>query len=297
MTNEELTATALAYGDRGWHVIPLHTIAPPRGLCTCPDPHACDSPGKHPLGSLVPHGLSEATTDPKRITDWWTRRPGANIGIVTGRLSGLVVLDVDPHRGGDQTLLELQSRYGMLPDTLTALTGGGGAHYYFAHPMDRRLKNSSDELGPGLDVRADGGYVCFTAGHRVVVRPRYKRYHHSRLEGIENIVPGDVLAAYDEQTGEIVDTVVQETSQRQVRETYVVKFGHEKGAIRLTPDLPGYTTQGWKRAADLVVGDELFHISQPQAGLAVSSYHAPKGSQPNQASRPGWKPKDGRPYR
>jgi hypothetical protein len=44
-------------------------------------------PGKHPP---TRRGHKEATTDPARILQWWSRWPDANIGILTGRRSGLI---------------------------------------------------------------------------------------------------------------------------------------------------------------------------------------------------------------
>jgi putative DNA primase/helicase len=75
-----------------------------------------------------------------------------------GRKSGLVALDVDPRSGGDASLCELIEAHGELPNTLEAVTGGGGSHIFFAHP-GVTFKNSSSVLGEGLDVKTDGGYV------------------------------------------------------------------------------------------------------------------------------------------
>jgi len=69
------------------------------------------------------------------------------------------VVDVDPPHGGDDSLRALLSGHGPLPDTAVVRTGSGGRHLYFAHP-GRAVRNSAGtRLGPGLDVRADGGYV------------------------------------------------------------------------------------------------------------------------------------------
>jgi putative DNA primase/helicase len=117
-------------------------------------------PGKHPIGSVVPRGLHDATTDPARITRWWAKAPHANVAIATGRESGVIVLDVDPRAGGDESLRTLEATHGALPVTVEALTGGGGRHLFFAHPEGEvRIPNSASKLGGGLDVRADGGYV------------------------------------------------------------------------------------------------------------------------------------------
>jgi len=109
----------------------------------------------------VPHGLRDATTEPANIKRWWATKSAANIGIRTGSPSGIVVLDVDPRHGGDESLGILQRRNEKLPDTVVALTGGGGSHWLFAHPGGGVLIRNVTGLGglPGLDVRGDGGYI------------------------------------------------------------------------------------------------------------------------------------------
>ena len=91
------------------------------------------------------------------LAGWLRRWPDANLGVVTGRLAGLVVLDVDPRHQGDDSLLELERENGPLPHTIEALTGGGGRHVYFAHPGGT-LRNKVG-LAPGIDLRGDGGMI------------------------------------------------------------------------------------------------------------------------------------------
>ncbi len=107
---------------------------------------------------LTEKGFHDATTNPEQIQDWWNRYPVANIAVPTGGM--FFVLDVDKHgdTDGQQTLNELIAQYDPLPDTRTVQTGGGGIHYYFLMP-DFDLRNSSNKLGPGLDIRGNGGYV------------------------------------------------------------------------------------------------------------------------------------------
>ena len=109
---------ALAYAGRRWPVFPVHSIRDGRCTCGCAD---CDSPGKHPRTA---HGHTEGTTSEEQIRAWWGQWPDANVGIVTGEASGLVVLDVDLP-GGDVSLEALEDTHGALPETLEATTGGG----------------------------------------------------------------------------------------------------------------------------------------------------------------------------
>jgi putative DNA primase/helicase len=136
-------AAALAYTRRGWPVFPCHWQGGRR---------------KRPL---IEHGLHAATTGQVQICRWWTRWPAALIGLPTGKASGFVVLDIDtkdPAANGYDTLKALGRA--TLPDTPMVHTASGGLHAYFA-TIDIEIRNSVGRggLGPGLDVRGEGGYV------------------------------------------------------------------------------------------------------------------------------------------
>lgn len=93
----------------------------------------------------------------EELRAWFAKWPEANVAIVTGAVSGLVVLDVDPGSGGAESLAAIESRHGRLPATVEAETGGGGRHLYFAHPGGEVRNRAA--LAPGLDLRGDGGMV------------------------------------------------------------------------------------------------------------------------------------------
>ena len=88
---------------------------------------------------------------------WFYRWREAGIGILTGAISGLVVIDVDVRHGGDVALEHLEREHGRFPMTVECRTGGGGRHLYFAHPGG--LVRNKVGLAPGVDLRGDGGYV------------------------------------------------------------------------------------------------------------------------------------------
>lgn len=145
------------YIHHGWYVVPIHGVMVTRDgefRCTCGKPD-CRAPGKHPT---TPNGLKNATLNREWIEAWWKRWPWANVGIVTGAQSGLVVVDIDPRHNGDDSLDNLLVKNGSFPDTVEVMTGGGGRHFYFKHP-GIEIKNSAGKLGVGIDVKADGGYV------------------------------------------------------------------------------------------------------------------------------------------
>jgi archaellum biogenesis ATPase FlaH len=141
---------AMDYASRGWAVLPLHSIA--NGKCSC-GKSGCASAGKHPR---TPRGVYDASTDPQKIKDWYTKYPDANIGIATGAKSGLEVLDVDPRYGGSNSIIELVKKHGEFRDTYTVRTGGNGQHYYYTHPGGT-VTNGTPY--PGIDIKGDGGYV------------------------------------------------------------------------------------------------------------------------------------------
>ncbi len=135
MSENPLLTAALAYAARGWAVFP------------------CQPRGKAPATA---HGVHDASCDPAQIRRWWGVMPQANIGLACGP-AGLVVLDLD---GGDglQSWEELRLAYGFADDTVCSATGNG-LHFLFAAPPDAQIGNSAGKLGPGLDVRARGGYI------------------------------------------------------------------------------------------------------------------------------------------
>jgi putative DNA primase/helicase len=83
----------------------------------------------------------------------------ANLGLLTGAASGIVVLDVDPRHGGDDALRSLTGKHGDLPETWRFLTGGAGEHIVFSAPAGVAVPNSAGLLGEGLDVRGERGLI------------------------------------------------------------------------------------------------------------------------------------------
>lgn len=144
---------ALSYAERGWPVLPLHAVVD--DACTCHQRRACKSKGKHPWTT---HGLRDATADPEVIRGWFQQRPRANLGVLTGRASGILAVDVDAKSGGLETLADLTQQHGDLPETAIQDTGGGGQHYLFRYPEGREVRSKSS-VARGIDVRGDRGYI------------------------------------------------------------------------------------------------------------------------------------------
>lgn len=101
-------------------------------------------------------GFHDASLDPDVVNRWFGEGSKYNVGIPTGAVSGGWVLDIDPGKGGTESLAKLTEGI-ELPSTPIARTGRGGLHYWWAMP-DRKVKSTAG-LMPGIDVRGDGGYV------------------------------------------------------------------------------------------------------------------------------------------
>ncbi len=128
---------AQSYARAGWPVFPL-------------------IPGeKMPLSRT--HGFQDASTDPDRITDWWGRNPGRNVGIATGS-PGPDVLDVDQHgeAGNGFGAFQRLQRAGLVTGASALVRSpSGGFHAYYAGTDQRSGKLPAHHL----DFRAQGGYI------------------------------------------------------------------------------------------------------------------------------------------
>jgi len=134
----------------GARVLPVHHLLD-GGECSCRRPD-CERRAKHPIGS---GWLSTASSDPAVIRTCWFRNPRANVGIVTGAASGVVVVDVDGARG-ELSLATLAAKHGSIPLAPKVRTARG-YHLYFRAPSEP-IKNRVG-FADGLDFRGDGGFV------------------------------------------------------------------------------------------------------------------------------------------
>ncbi len=151
---EDTEQAARKFTEKGIPVFPAHDVT--TGKCSCFNGASCESPGKHPRSK----GWQDiATTDPAQVAAWKRSFPNANYAAATGKAAGVIVLDVDPEKGGGESLGKLIDLHGPFDETLTTLTGGGGFHAFFKYPDGIEIKNSTSKIAPGLDVRGDGGLV------------------------------------------------------------------------------------------------------------------------------------------
>src|SRR5262245_39036313 len=160
---EPILPSALAFAQRGYAVFPLHWPVEHNGQRACSCGRLCGkNAAKHPVARYAPKGHLSATTETGIVKLWWGLRvPEANLGVRTEKL---VVIDVDPRHGGDESFQALEREH-EIPPTWRVLTGGGGEHVLFACPDGVEISNVVAEqmakppLGRGIDVRARGGYI------------------------------------------------------------------------------------------------------------------------------------------
>ena len=101
-------------------------------------------------------GFHAASRDELKVRALWHESPGCLVGVPTGSLTGIDVLDIDPKHGGDEWLLQNQHR---LPLTRVHRTRSGGEHWIFRHLAG--IRNSQAKIALGVDTRGSGGYIIW----------------------------------------------------------------------------------------------------------------------------------------
>lgn len=111
---------------------------------------------------ILPEWSERPLTTPEEVKTAWAKKPNAAIGILTGKRSGLLVIDIDENHtegiSGKETLEDLEKELGPLPDGPQVLTPSGGLHLWFKYPAKATIP-SAVAIAPGIDIRADGGQV------------------------------------------------------------------------------------------------------------------------------------------
>lgn len=124
---------ATQYVDRGFSVIPLL----PRS--------------KVPAIAWKLYQTQSATAADLRA---WFARDTHNIGIVTGGVSSLAVIDADTPDDA------AWCRKTFPPTPLAVITGRGGCHFYYQLPANTVIGNRARIFGRAIDIRGEGGFVC-----------------------------------------------------------------------------------------------------------------------------------------
>lgn len=128
-------AQANEYIDQGWSILPVKPSE------------------KRPyMTNWLQYQHTRAT---KEMADsWFTSLMGAGVGMVTGRISGVVVLDVESYCS--IPIDELLRRY---PTQMISRTGTGGYHLFYLYPNGVSKIANRVGIFEGADIRADGGFI------------------------------------------------------------------------------------------------------------------------------------------
>lgn len=129
---KNLYSKALQYAVSGYSIIPLKKDKKPA------------------IASWLDFQKEPAAED--IIEGWWLKHPDSNIGIITGAISGITVVDIDTK--GD-TIVPLET----FPETFTIVTPSGGYHLYYQYDAEIKQTANTYPQFPHVDIRNDGGYV------------------------------------------------------------------------------------------------------------------------------------------
>ena len=175
-----LLESALLYYDLGWSVIPIRRSADPKI-------------DKTPYIKWEKYQTERANK--LEITKWFKKWPDANIAVITGKISGVTVVDFDSL----DSLEKIEATICDLPETIIQETGreGGGRHYFFSYTdklytVAKAAKNKIKDI----DIRNDGGYIIINPSVHGITGNKYKWGKISPLEdGLDDIceVPEELV--------------------------------------------------------------------------------------------------------
>ena len=135
MTMNSVLEQANEYIDQGWSILPVKPSE------------------KRPyMTNWLQYQHVKATKD--MAENWFTSLTGAGVGMVTGRISGVVVLDIESYCR--IPIEELLRRY---PTQMVSRTGSGGYHLFYIYPNDVPKIANRVGIFEGADIRADGGFI------------------------------------------------------------------------------------------------------------------------------------------
>lgn len=200
---------AISYANQGYAVFPLQPN------------------GKQPL---TEHGFKDATRDAEQLRKWWAQWPDANIGLATGRISGIVVLDVDRKHGVDGVVSAAELD---LPPTLVIRTPSGGYHLFYKSPSSAIVPRRIG-VRPGLDVLGEGGYVV-AAGSYVNGVP-YQIVKNRPIAECPEVLINLALHASSNPSAKVADPAPGEKVGSGGRNQYLTRIGGKLRHIGFSAD-------------------------------------------------------------
>lgn len=231
----------------GWAPVFLHGVSPDGRICSCRRGIECPSKGKHPIEESWSSAAFPSGADIQAMAE---THPTANLGIRTGTISGLFVVDVDTH--GLEEWARLVGENG-LPETLIVQTGSGLWHYYFAIPEGVKISNSRGSLPRGIDVRGDGGQVVCPPSR--TDKGTYRPHTNAPLAHPPAWLL-ELILTPPRGDSTVAEGVTKAPTEEGARKTTacVQKWAGELVVLRDTPwvDGAGWDEATWRRAQDFV---------------------------------------------
>jgi predicted P-loop ATPase len=207
---------AIQYANRGWPVFPLRPFR------------------KDPL---IKGGYKVATTNREQIEKWWTAEPDAGIGLATGHVSGVFVLDIDKKHDVNGWLTMKHDDNFDLDEIVMGVgqtTPSGGSQFFFKMPKED-LGISAGKLGVGIDTRGNGGYTVLPPTYV----KKYERYEYQGLyEWLEDQGPDEeemkefppiltnILAKKEKKDPISLPDVIDNTKRNDTLFRYCAKLNH-----------------------------------------------------------------------
>ena len=143
---------------------------------------------------LTARGFHDATTDLAQIEHCWTRWPDANLGLPTGAVSGVVVVDSDvrEHIDGRESMRRALNAGRMGMPVFTVVSPSGGRHGYYPATPDV-VQRSWQAARAGVDFRGDGGYIVIPPSHTTAGSYRLATVRQGAAAGIDSDALRDFL--------------------------------------------------------------------------------------------------------
>ena len=212
----------LDFAAIGFHLVPVYGIH--LGACTCKKGIECPKGGKHPKQRKW---QGKGTCNADEILAWW-QSPLPNVGVVTGSVSGIVVVDVDGDEG-QKTLNDLAAKEAAILNTRTHRTGSGGLHLFYRYP-DFTVGNSV-RLLPGIDVRGNAGLIVLPPSLHVSGR-RYEVTNDREIAALPEMFRQSLTQCHKERQR---DTRSNKELPRETRQVGVVVCVHSASSVSLQP--------------------------------------------------------------
>lgn len=114
--------------------------------------------GKRPktIRGFFEHGVVDASRDREWVREGWLEEPSCNIGLATGHVNKLVILDIDYKNLSLD--FDLAGFITGIPPTLTR-DGCTGKHFYYETSTMPEVIVRSGILVPGVEIKGEGAYV------------------------------------------------------------------------------------------------------------------------------------------